>query len=129
MIKMKPILKVFTCQYCKKHFVIVKANKTLIPVNCKKGDIFEPMTYVSNEMRSHLKDCKGRRETWQKDLKLFLLFPERTILFIPDTAVESSTISTDEAGEDDKPKGTLIPGTPGYEQARKEFEESLKRGQ
>ena len=80
-------------------------------------------------MRSHLKDCDGRRGSWQKDLFMFKRFPEKTIAFIPDTAVESFVKPKDEAGEDDKPKGTLIPGTPGYEQARKEFEESLKRAE
>lgn len=125
--KMKPILKVFTCKYCKRYFVIVKDNKTLIPVNCKKDDIFEPMTYVRDEMRSHLKDCKGRRETWQKDLKKFLLFPEMTISFIPDTAVESSTISTDGAGSDEKPKGHLIPGSEAYNAIKEEFEQSIKK--
>jgi len=109
---------------------MVKANNTLIPVNAKPGDEFpKNQEYIKAEMRSHLRDCKGRAADWQLMVKYYLSYPEMRFIDIPDISLKSSTTAIGEAGEVEKPKGRLIPGGVAYESARERFLEQLKEEQ
>jgi len=70
------ILRVYTCRYCNKYFVMIRAKDSIIPVNVNKNDKL-PADTVFNvyKMRSHLKDCERRRNDWQKMKNYYLKSP------------------------------------------------------
>lgn len=72
------ILKIWKCRHCGKHFVIMDAGKTVVPVECNENDVFNPsQEYDSSKMISHLKNCEARSKDFRQLKEFFLQNPSR----------------------------------------------------
>ena len=68
-----PELKRFTCKHCKTKFVIMDTEaRSILPVEIKPEKIYMTTdTYDKIQHTSHLLNCKGRQEDWEKMKKKY----------------------------------------------------------
>ena len=122
------LLKVFDCKHCKKHFAVVKARNTFIPVECEKDAVYPSNTEYSRfTMVTHLKNCEGRKNDWQELVKRFKAFPESRFAEIPDNL--PPTALTGEPGEAQSTKGynPVIKNIEAYNASKQEFQKQLEK--
>jgi len=118
------------CKHCNTKFVVMDTwTNSLLPVELKDGIEYQiTEKFESKKHISHLSNCQGRQQDWQKLKHTFKKYPDMRFTMVPVIAVDSLQTIIDEACGEINKKGTptLTPGSERYEQAKLEFEEQLK---
>ena len=56
-------------------------NNSMLPIEIENNEAFdEDEIFDSQRHRSHLLDCKGRQNDWERVKKIYIQFPQKTLM-------------------------------------------------